>query len=448
MADIRGNNRPNTLRGSNFEDFIEGLGGNDNLVGLEGGDDLFGGDGNDRLVGGGGEDFFIGGAGNDLLDGRASRRDALLDLDFDVVRYDRDGGGRGVAVDLSRGTARDTHGNRDRLIDIEQVVGSAFADRLVSTRAGNDDFESFVGRAGADTINGGTGLNDLDYFRDFDNGGRGAITVNFVTGRATDGFGDVDTFSNITRVRLSQGADTMLGNNADNQVRAFGGNDRIDGGGGFDRVDYSQDAGRGGSRGVVVDLARGTARDGFGDRDTLIRIEHVRGTDAADRMTGDRGANRFDGQGGNDQVAGGGGVDTINGGGGVDRLAGDGGADVIAGGVGRDNLTGGLDDDRFVFNDLGDRGDVITDWQSGADTIRLDQAGFDIDTPGQNFIAGRTFVASANPVAGVRNAETVLYDTDSGVLRFDPDGRGGAAAVTLVTLQGAPVLDPGDLFFN
>jgi Ca2+-binding RTX toxin-like protein len=59
----------------------------------------------------------------------------------------------------------------------------------------------------------------------------------------------------------------------------------------------------------------------------------------------------------------------INGTPGRDNLTGTDGDDLITGGFGADNLTGGFGDDTFVYNDLRDRGDTITDFNLEGDQI-------------------------------------------------------------------------------
>ena len=56
------------------------------------------------------------------------------------------------------------------------------------------------------------------------------------------------------------------------------GADYIDGRGWYDMSDYSLDAANGGGDAVHVDLGAGYAKDGFGDFDVLVNIEHLRGT--------------------------------------------------------------------------------------------------------------------------------------------------------------------------
>jgi Ca2+-binding RTX toxin-like protein len=81
---------------------------------------------------------------------------------------------------------------------------------------------------------------------------------------------------------------------------------------------------------------------------------------------------------GADTLLGGLGDDTLLGGGGRDLLQGGAGNDLLEGGVGADTLTGGAGADHFVFGALDSRaklpvfdtrGDVVTDFQDGVDTL-------------------------------------------------------------------------------
>ena len=66
---IEGYNQNDTINGSDFNDSIEGGAGNDVVHGGSGHDRILGGDGNDTLGGGSGADTVYGGAGNDLISG-------------------------------------------------------------------------------------------------------------------------------------------------------------------------------------------------------------------------------------------------------------------------------------------------------------------------------------------------------------------------------------------
>ena len=110
------------------------------------------------------------------------------------------------------------------------------------------------------------------------------------------------------------GNDFIFGLGGNDTLTGGPGDDFIDGGdGALDTVDYSSS-----TSGVTVDLAAGTASDGFGGTDTLVGIEAVVGSDFDDTLTGDAGNNVLDGGDGNDTIDGGAGDDTLDGGDGND----------------------------------------------------------------------------------------------------------------------------------
>ena len=98
------------------------------------------------------------------------------------------------------------------------------------------------------------------------------------------------------------GNDTLIGGKHRDTLKGEVGNDTLiggedldilDGGNDTDTVDYSRD---GGDEAVTVDLIAGTATDTYGDEDTLISIENVKGTNnGVDDMKGDNGPNIIDG---------------------------------------------------------------------------------------------------------------------------------------------------------
>src|SRR4051812_29067811 len=83
--------------------------------------------------------------------------------------------------------------------------------------------------------------------------------------------------------------------------------------------------------------AAGTARDGWGDLDTLLNIEGAIGTGFADTLIGRTdAASRLDGGAGDDSLVGGKGADTIFGGAGNDTVVIGGYNQVLYGGDGSD----------------------------------------------------------------------------------------------------------------
>ena len=283
-----------SIRGTNFADTLTGgLAANDGFEGYRG------------L---GGNDIITGGSG------------------YDEVRYDLDavnGGAAGVTVNLGTGTATDGFGNTDTLSGIEGVRGSRAADKLTGSSAGN----ILVGLAGDDILDGGDGTDDVRYERDAitQNAsaafGTAGVTVNLVTGKATDGYGNTDTLISIENVRATRAIDNLTGNAEDNFFWGLAGADTIDGGDGFDGVSYNVDADFAnasnvfGTAGVTVNLETGSATDGYGDTDKLSGIQGVMGTSQVDTLTGKNFlaiyGEQFRGLAGNDVIDGGTGYDEV-----------------------------------------------------------------------------------------------------------------------------------------
>jgi Ca2+-binding RTX toxin-like protein len=149
------------LNGGASDDTLTGLAGNDILDGLDGDDLVDAGDGNDTLNGGEGDDTLTGGGGIDTLNGGTGT---------DTVDYSTAPGA--VVVDLVAGTAAGASGN-DVLTGIENIRGSAFADRLT----GNANPNVIEGSGGNATLNGGAGNDTLDGSAGDDtlNGGEASI---------------------------------------------------------------------------------------------------------------------------------------------------------------------------------------------------------------------------------------------------------------------------------
>jgi Ca2+-binding RTX toxin-like protein len=276
------------LQGTNRADRLDNdTGVPSRLEGRAGNDALDGGDANDHLEG---ED------GDDTLDGRGGPGDRVIYSGSDTP----------VAVTLGDAVANDGGtAEDDNLVNIENVVGSRFADRIIGSGAAN----VLDGGGGNDTVDGGAGDDLLD------------------------------------------------------EGRPLSGSDDLIGGAGIDRVSY---LGRDTGVGVTLNAPGG---DGSQADDTATRdnvrpdIENVRGTDRNDVLTGDGGANELDGRGGEDrldglggddrmiggvggdQLNGSDGDDTLSGGDGIDRLTGLAGRDTLRGEAGDDNLDGGTEDD-------------------------------------------------------------------------------------------------------
>lgn len=297
------------LKGDHADgDTIYGLGGNDRITALNGNDFIFGGNGNDRIFAAGGDDLIWGGLGNDYIDGGAGN---------DTVAYTDATGA--VTVDLALTTAQNTGAyGIDTLLRVENLIsgndndtlrGNALANRLSSGdgndfldgRGGNDELN---GGQGADTIyggdgndiittdggiaandfvDGGAGIDTLDYLFAVEGvtspaGGVPGVRVNLSITTAQDtGAAGVDTIINVENIQGSMandvltgnagnnnifggaGADTVSGGDGDDVLNGFTGSDIVSGGAGNDVID----GGMTGVMGEIDNLVGGTGADRF-----------------------------------------------------------------------------------------------------------------------------------------------------------------------------------------
>jgi hypothetical protein len=149
-------------------------------------DSIEGGAGDDTLGGGGDGDVIDGGSGNDVLSG-GTGGDALTGgADADTVSYASSSAA--VTVNLAAGTGTGGDAENDRIFEIENLLGSKFADTLIGD-AGNNVLD---GGAGDDTA---VFTHSLDQYVLTDLGNR--ITV-----AGPDG---TDTLISIEHLRFADG---------------------------------------------------------------------------------------------------------------------------------------------------------------------------------------------------------------------------------------------------
>jgi Ca2+-binding RTX toxin-like protein len=321
---LAGSAHADTLLGNGFANMIVGGAGNDRLEGRAGNDTLMGGEGDDTLIGGLGNDVLDGGAGSDW----ASWADMKA----------------GVTADLSDWTRSTGAAALDRVLSIENLIGTAYADglfgddganRLVGG-AGND---RLAGRGGEDVLDGGTGNDWLD-------GGAGADTL-----------------------LGGDGNDSLSGGDGDDRLEGGAGNDRLEGGDGADTLvgGAGNDRLEGGAGADLLDGGTGNDwLDGGADADTLL------GGDGNDSLWGGDGDDRLEGGAGNDRLDGGAGDDVLLGGAGNDTLIGGAGADWLDGGAGLD-VIGYVGSTEGLVLDLADQarnaGAAAGDWLSSIEDI-------------------------------------------------------------------------------
>lgn len=304
-----------TLYGGVGDDFLYGQNGHDRLFGGKGFDKLVGGNGHDRLFGGALADQLFGGAGNDILRGDygndflsgGAGRD-LYDggKGFDTADFGSEIAG--ITVNLDKSQAVNGAGLVEKVINIEEVIGSDFSDILIGDAKRN----SFIGLGGSDHFEGGAGLDVVRYDTDFDNGGHSGIFADLLAGSVKDGFGWTDTLSSVEVLVGSTVADKISGSHIRDRLFGDTGHDRIVGRGGHDFL--------------------------FGEAGN-------------DLLNGGGGQDRLFGGGGRDRLIGGFGNDTITGGAGVDTF-------VFTSQFGRDVVTDVSVQDRLNFSAVTDISDA------------------------------------------------------------------------------------------
>lgn len=420
--------------GGRRADRMEGGGDNDTVQGNAGRDLLGGGSGNDLLRGGGHVDSLDGGAGDDTLEGGPG-------LDWADYRQDE----AGIDISLGDGQGTDGAGDSDTYNEIENVLGSAFADKIEGSDIrnkieGGDGKDRISGLDGRDLLQGQKHNDVLSGGKDRDvlEGGAGRDTLNGDAGDDTlDGGADKDRLvggKGSDFFEGGKGADTMLGGKGGDFFMSGAGNDVIDGGGSLDTLSFL-----GAKGGIVVELDKGIAAGGGFGRNKVKNVEMifadafndvVRGARANETFAGADGRDKLYGNAGKDTLHGGGGNDLLVGGGGNDRLEGDtdktsttpgaAGRDTLRGGDGKDYLLGGDGNDILNGEDgvdtlNGGNGNDILNGGKGEDVFvfsrgmdRID--GFDVDN--RLGVNDRIDVSGGDSIARFRNLEEVAAVID------------------------------------
>lgn len=532
-----------TVTGDAAANLLDGAGGDDLLDGSDGFDTLYGRAGNDTLTGGLDGDTIAGGTGDDTIDGGGGYDTLVLSgnsSDYTIQTLGNglysftDNGASGDGVDIfsqiENITFADVTVGLWSLVGPIVVNGTSGNDTLSGTAArerfygfsgddlitGGQEEDAFIGGAGNDTLDGGgpndpTNQDDLNFVWDYVayndeywdavnsvGSGRGVV-VNLATGVATDTFGDTDTLIEIERVFGTPLDDQITGSGADEAFDPHGGADTIDGGAGWDSLNYHLTDGYngGGTTGINVQFSAtiagsGTAIDPLGDTDVFSGIEVVRGTRYADVFSGGAGTQQFRGYNGNDTFDGGSGftvvtyhddanyggnagldfdlsvvdaqgfaavtdgfgaqdklrnIDEIRGTGSADQMRGDANDNVFRGEAGNDYLAGadGIDN---LFGDLGDDtldGGTGDDWLEGAAGMDQLTGGTGDDFLMGGFDADQFFFAAGSGADTIDDFELGL---DKIVLQggitiaglFESDLNGDGALDTTVSLSSGDTI--------
>lgn len=188
------------------------------------GDDIHSGTGNDTVIGNAGDDFisdhggrddYRGGAGNDTVN-------------YDSVFWNPQFIYRGLHADLVAGRIVGSDGRVDLINSIEGVRGTYMADVFIGNAKNNE----FMGLRGADTIDGGAGLDIVSYLGDARQAGFGGARINLAAGTGRDGYGHVDRLTRIEGAEGTNLRDIFIDNAGANFFRGQAGNDefRVSGG--------------------------------------------------------------------------------------------------------------------------------------------------------------------------------------------------------------------------
>ncbi len=286
------------------------------------------------------------------------------------------------------------------------------------TNVASDGDDRFIPTLAAETIDGGLGIDTLD-FQATD-----GVHVSLDNTIPNTGTAAGDIYLNIENVEGSlTGADFLDGNVVANILSGFGGNDTLDGGDGSDTLFGGSD----------VDSL-------FGDAGNDVLF----GGTGNDGLNGDNGNDTLNGDDGDDTLFGDIGNDVLSGGAGKDRLLGFDGDDVLRGGEGEDLLFGGAGSDAFILGKLGvGEADGIADFEHGVDRIVFtSQSRFGPTLPEDRFHSGLSNEAQDAD-------DRVIFRTTDATLWFDKDGSGDAfAAVMVADFLNGTVVTASDIFFE
>ena len=421
-----------SLVGGAAIDNISGGGGADTLTGGAGNDIIAGGAGADVINPGAGIDSATGGAGNDTFnvttytDFKTSGGSETLDggAGTDTITFAQAGTALtltapeleslvgietiNVSDDQTNAQATITFGNgfftsngvstitidgndtdntaADHYVDLSAVTNGAvtFYPNNVSTAA-ND---SLYGGSGNDTwIVSGTPAAALEATDVFDGNG-GTDTISVVNTTAITAVIDFDTVSDVEQVVLTKDSSgavdidiaAMTTTTVEPTAMTIDGSAVVSSSGTL-KFNKSENTSNDTYVTTAFTIKGGLNNDtlyGAGGNDVITTgagTNTAGGNKGNDTITGGSGADTIAGDAGADSLTGAGGADTITGGAGNDTINSGDGVDVVTGGAGKDTITLGSGKDTVVFtadsDSAGANFDVVTDFVSGTDNIRL-----------------------------------------------------------------------------
>ena len=413
-----GNGLDNVITGGLMSDVLGGGAGNDTLIGGDGApNELYGGTGDDTFILSATGDTIVefAGEGRDLVKTSGARHTLAANVEDLTYTGSANFVGIGNVLDnvITGGVQRDV------------LAGGAGNDTLIG---GSGAFNELYGGTGDDIfVVSTTGDSTIEYAGE----GRDLVMSSAATHQLAANVEDL-TYT-------GAGSFVGIGNALDNVIKGGTLSDTLAGGAGNDTL--------WGGAGAANTLFGGDGDDVYvveAVGDSTIEALNA-GTDSVRTALGSyvlqtnveslfyTGAGAFAGQGNalGNMLTGGAGDDTLSGLDGDDMLIGGSGADLLIGGAGADIF-------RYLGGETGF--DRIIDFDAANDKISLATAAF-VHTAAFAFVSG-----DGNAVATTSDS-TFVYDTTTGLLKYDADGNGAGASVTLARLNTGLTLSQGNFVF-
>jgi Ca2+-binding RTX toxin-like protein len=230
----------------------------------------------------------------------------------------------------------------------------------------------------------------------------------------------------VATINGTAGNDTLTGTSGNDTINGLGGNDLIragstggtdvvDGGAGFDSIEFASRA----TSALIVDFVAGTISGGSSGTISFTSVERIVASNFNDRLSGNGSGQTLAGQAG---------ADTLRGAGGVDTLWGGGGADI------------------FIFREIGTgNADSVRDFGSGTDKLLLGGSAMSALGAAGDFAAGDARFKANSTGTATDASDRVLYNTTTRQIFYDADGNGSGVKVLIATLQSGATLAATDI---
>jgi Ca2+-binding RTX toxin-like protein len=379
----------------------------------------------------------------------------------------------GGGTDLVMASASYTLGdNVERLTLSGSAALSGKGNTLSNTLTGNAGSNLLAGGSGNDTLSGGSGNDSLDGGSGNDSLSGGSGNDSYLVGSSNDRINETTTTAseidsvsaslswtlgaNLESLTLTGGsalsgtgnaaANRITGNTGNNLLTGAGGNDSLDGGTGNDTLagDAGNDRLDGGAGNDS--LVGGTGNDSYvvdnvADRisETTTTASEIDSVSASVTWTLGGNLERLTLTGSNPVNATG---NTL-----ANTITGNAGNNRITAGAGNDTVAGGSGLDTFRFSsalNASTNVDTVNGFVAADDAIELENSVF--TKLGTTGVLSASFFRAGTAGTAVDSNDHLLYETDTGYLRYDADGSGAGAAVLIARFTGAPTLTAADIF--